>query len=186
MSAPSSMNQTKTVGRSNAAEVITGAVVILVALGFLGLTYLRTGTGSLSGYEILAKLPKVDGLGIGTDVRVSGIKVGEITDLVLDPNNFLVTMHMNIRDDIKLPTDSSLILTSSGVLGSQYISITPGGDDKTIAPGGMIVNTQSANTNDLMSLAGRYIGGSQGAPAQAAPATPKPQQPQQSAPPPSP
>jgi phospholipid/cholesterol/gamma-HCH transport system substrate-binding protein len=170
----------KTIGRSNAAEVITGAIVILVALGFLGLTYLRTGTGSLSGYEILARLPKVDGLGIGTDVRLSGIKVGEITDLVLDPKNFLVTVHMSIRDDIKLPTDSSMIITASGVLGSQYLSITPGGDEKNIPPGGMITNVQAANSNDLMNLAGRYIGGSQGAPA---PAAPKPAQPQQSAPP---
>jgi len=175
----------KNIGRSNAAEVITGAVVILVALGFMGLTYMRTGTGSLSGYEILAKLPKVDGLGIGTDVRVSGIKVGSVTDLNLDPNNFLVTVHMNIRDDLKLPTDSSMLITASGVLGSQYLSIQPGGDEKTIAPGGMITNVQAANSNDLMNLAGRYMGGGQGAPAQAAPAQTAPK-PQQSAPPPSP
>jgi phospholipid/cholesterol/gamma-HCH transport system substrate-binding protein len=170
--------QGKSIGQSNAAEVITGAIVILVALAFLGLTYLRTGTGSLSGYEVLAKLPKVDGLGIGTDVRISGIKVGDVTDLTLDPSNFLVTVHMNIRDDIKLPTDSSMLITASGVLGSQYLSIQPGGDDKIIPPGGMITNVQAANSNDLMNLAGRVMGGSQGAPA------PKPEQPQ--SPPPSP
>ena len=171
--------QGKSIGQSNAAEVITGAIVILVALAFLGLTYMRTGTGSLSGYEILAKLPKVDGLGIGTDVRISGIKVGQVTDLTLDPANFLVTVHMNIRSDIKLPTDSSMLITASGVLGSQYLSIQPGGDDKNIAPGGMITNVQAANSNDLMNLAGRYMGGAQGAPA------PKqdPQPQQQSAPP---
>ncbi len=171
--------QGKTIGRSNAAEVITGAIVILVALAFLGLTYLRTGTGSLSGYEILAKLPKVDGLGIGTDVRISGIKVGEVTDLTLDPANFLVTVHMSIRDDIKLPTDSSMIITASGVLGSQYLSIQPGGDDKTIAAGGMITNVQAANSNDLMNLAGRVM--TSGSSTPSAP-PPKPAQ-QQSAPP---
>jgi len=166
--------QGKTIGSSNAAEVITGAIVILVALAFLALTYLRTGSGSLSGYEVLARLPKVDGLGIGTDVRVSGIKVGSVTDLTLDPNNFLVTVHMSIRDDIKLPTDSSMLITSSGVLGSQYLSIQPGGDDKNIAPGGMITNVQAANSNDLMNLAGRVMGGGSSAPApqpQSAPAS---------------
>ena len=181
-------SQGKTIGQSNAAEVLTGAAVILVALAFLGLTYLRTGTGSLSGYEVLAKLPKVDGLGIGTDVRISGIKIGSVTDLTLDPNNFLVTVHMNLRSDIKLPTDSSMIITASGVLGSQYLSITPGGDDTVIAPGGMITEVQAANSNDLMSLAGRYMGGSSGAPAKppAQDQQPQPQQPQpqqQSAPP---
>jgi phospholipid/cholesterol/gamma-HCH transport system substrate-binding protein len=151
--------QGKSIGQNNAAEVLTGAVVVAVAVFFLAFIYLRTSSGSLSGYEVLARLPKVDGLGVGTDVRVSGIKVGSVSELTLDPRNFLVTVHMSIRDDIKLPTDSSLLITSSGVLGSQYLSITPGGDAKNIAPGGMIVNTQSANTNDLMNLAGRYLGG---------------------------
>jgi phospholipid/cholesterol/gamma-HCH transport system substrate-binding protein len=158
--------------QNNIAETLIGAVVVAVAVGFLAFTYMRTGSGSLSGYEVLARLPKVDGLGIGTDVRVSGIKVGSVSDLVLDPNNYLVTVHMNVRSDIKLPTDSSMMITSSGILGSSYLSIAPGGDDKVIAPGGYIENTQAANSADLMSLAGRFIGGDSGKPK--APA-PKPQ-----------
>jgi phospholipid/cholesterol/gamma-HCH transport system substrate-binding protein len=159
---------------NNLPETIIGAIVVAVALLFITFAYMRTGSGSLSGYEVLARLPKVDGLGIGTDVRISGIKIGNITDLTLDPNNFLVTVHMSIRNDIKLPTDSSMIITASGVLGSQYLSITPGGDDKTIAAGGMITNVQAANSNDLMSLAGRVIGGGSSSPP---PKQPAPQQP---------
>ena len=161
------------VQQNNIAETLLGAVVVAVALGFLAFTYLRTGSGSLSGYEVLARLPKVDGLGIGTDVRVSGIKVGSVSDLVLDPNNYLVTVHMHVRSDIKLPTDSSMMITSSGILGSSYLSITPGGDDKMIAPGGYIENTQAANATDLMSLAGRVMGGGGGSSAPTP--APKPQ-----------
>jgi phospholipid/cholesterol/gamma-HCH transport system substrate-binding protein len=168
------MSQAKTIGQNNIAEVLSGAVVVAVAVLFLVFTYMRTGSGSLSGYEVLARLPKVDGLGVGTDVRISGIKVGNVTDLVLDPTTFLVTVHMSISDNIKLPTDSSLLITSSGVLGSQYLSISPGGDAKNIPPGGMIVNTQGANATDLMNLAGRYLGGDTG---QQKPA-PKPQAPE--------
>jgi phospholipid/cholesterol/gamma-HCH transport system substrate-binding protein len=168
--------QGKTIGQNNAAEVLIGAIVVAVAAVFLAFMYLRTGTGSLSGYEVLARLPKVDGLGLGSDVRISGIKVGSVTDLVLDPNTYLVTVHMSIRDDIKLPTDSSLLITSSGVLGSQYLSISPGGDAKNIAPGGMIVNTQGANTNDLMNLAGRVMGGDNGQKPAPKPQAPPPAQ----------
>jgi len=50
----------KTIGSNNAAEVIAGAVVVLVALLFIGFTSMRTGTGSLSGYEITAKLDKAE------------------------------------------------------------------------------------------------------------------------------
>jgi phospholipid/cholesterol/gamma-HCH transport system substrate-binding protein len=163
----------KGISQNNWAETIIGAVVVLVAIGFLLLTYLRTGTGSFStGYEVLARLPKVDGLGVGTDVRISGIKVGSVSDLVLDPKNYLVTVHMNIRDDIKLPTDSSMMITSSGILGSSYLSIAPGGDEANIKPGGYIENTQAANSADLMSLAGRFIGGDSGKPASPKPSGP--------------
>lgn len=163
---------------NNLAETLLGAAVVAVAAGFLAFTYMRTGSGSLSGYQVLAKLPKVDGLGIGTDVRISGIKVGSVSDLVLDPKNYLVTVHMNIRDDIKLPTDSSMMITSAGILGSSYLSITPGGDPKDIPAGGYIENTQAANATDLMSLAGRVMGGGNGsAPPKPAAPQPKPQVP---------
>jgi phospholipid/cholesterol/gamma-HCH transport system substrate-binding protein len=164
----------KGLSQNNWAETLIGAVVVLVAVGFLALTYLRTGTGSLSGYEVLAKLPKVDGLGVGTDVRISGIKVGSVSDMVLDPRTYLVTVHMSIRDDVKLPTDTSMMITSSGILGSSYLSIQPGGDPTDIKPGGYIENTQAANTADLMSLAGRFMGGDSGKkPAPPAPAKPQ-------------
>jgi phospholipid/cholesterol/gamma-HCH transport system substrate-binding protein len=141
---------------NNVAETIIGAVVVAVALLFIAFAYMRTGSGSLSGYEIQARLPRVDGLGIGTDVRLSGIKIGSVSDLTLDPKTYLVTLHMNIRDDIKIPDDSSLIVTSSGLLGSSYISLTPGGSDKMLASGGMIQNSQGSV--DLMGLVGRFMG----------------------------
>jgi len=159
----------KSMQQSNVTETVIGAIVVVVALAFLAFAYMRTGTGSLSGYEVNARLAKVDGLGIGTDVRISGIKVGTISGLTLDPANYLVTVHMRIRDDIKIPTDSSLLITSAGILGSSYLSITPGGDDKMIAAGGEIVNTQSANSVDLMNLAGRFMSGGSGSAPKPAP-----------------
>ena len=125
-----------------------GAIVVAVAAAVLAFAYMRTGSGGLSGYEIQARLPQVDGLGVGTDVRLSGIKIGSVSDLTLDPKTYLVTVHMNIRDDIKIPDDSSLMVTSSGLLGSSYLSITPGGDDKMLAAGGMIENSPRIGGSD--------------------------------------
>lgn len=143
--------------QNNIAETIIGALVIAVAVGFLAFIATRTGSGSLSGYEVNARLPKVDGLGIGTDVRLSGIKIGTVRDLVLDPKTYLVTVHMNIRDDIKIPADSSVLVTSAGFLGSQYLSITPGGDDKMMAAGGFFESVQGSI--DMMNLVGRFATG---------------------------
>ena len=159
MSAPSSMSQGKSIGQNNLAEVLTGALVVAVAAILLVFIYTRSGT-SLSGYEILAKVPNVAGLGKGTDVRLSGIKIGTVSDMTLDTNNFLVTIHMDIRKDIQIPTDSSMQVTQAGLLGGQYISITPGGDDKNIPPGGTLANAQGSV--DLMGLAARFIGNDNG------------------------
>ncbi len=164
--------------QNNIAETLIGAAVVAVALGFLAFTYMRTGTGSLtSGYELNARLPKVDGLGIGTDVRLAGVKIGKVTDLVLDPKTYLVTVHMNIRDDIKVPADSSVLVTSAGLLGSQYLSITPGGDDKMLASGGFSENAQGSI--DVMGLVGRFATGDKtsNTPPAPKPAEPKPADP---------
>jgi len=139
---------------TNIAETVIGAVVVAIAVLFIAFIYTRSGSGGLSGYEIQARLPRVDGLGVGTDVRLAGIKIGSVSDLTLDPKTYLVTVHLNIHNDVKIPADSSLMVTSSGLLGSSYISITPGGDDKMLAPGGMIENAQGSV--DLMGLINRF------------------------------
>jgi phospholipid/cholesterol/gamma-HCH transport system substrate-binding protein len=158
--------------QNNSAETLVGAIVIALAVIICAFLYFRPGAAS-SGYELQAHLARVDGLGVGTDVRLAGIKIGSVSDMTLDPNTYLVTVHLNIRNDVKIPEDSSLIATSSGILGSSYLSITPGGDDKMLAPGGVIANTQGSV--DLMGLIGRAIGGDTGASSQPKP-QPKPQQ----------
>jgi phospholipid/cholesterol/gamma-HCH transport system substrate-binding protein len=143
--------------QNNVTETLIGAAVVVVAVAFLCFAYFRTGSGSLSGYEINAKLAKVDGLAVGTDVRLAGIKIGTVTDLTLDPKNYLVTVHMNVRDDIKLPVDSSVLVTQAGFLGGQYLSVTPGGDDKMMVAGAFFDNAQGSI--DVMNLVGRFAGG---------------------------
>jgi phospholipid/cholesterol/gamma-HCH transport system substrate-binding protein len=151
------MSQTGAMQQNNPAETVIGAIVVAVIVILLAFGYSRNGSGAASGYELDARLPKVDGLGVGTDVRLAGIKIGTVSELTLDPRTYLVTVHMNIRDDIKIPADSSLLVTSSGILGSSYLSITPGGDDKMLAAGSYFDNVQGSI--DLMNLVGRIAGG---------------------------
>jgi phospholipid/cholesterol/gamma-HCH transport system substrate-binding protein len=143
--------------QSNIGETLVGLAVVVLALVIGTFAYLGKDASALSGYELNARLPKVDGLGVGTEVRLSGIKVGTVTDLELDPRNYLVTVHMNVDSDVKVPADSSILVTSSGLLGSSYLSINPGGDDKMLAPGGFFENVQGSI--DLMNLIGRFATG---------------------------
>ncbi len=147
----------KTASQGNLSETLVGLGVVLAAALILALAILGKGTGASTGYDLNVKLAKADGLGVGTEVRLSGIKVGSVTDLTLDPRTFLVTVHMRMEPRVEVPVDSSILVTSAGLLGSPYLSITPGGDDKVLAPGGSIENAQGSI--DIMSLVGRFATG---------------------------
>ena len=128
-----------------------------MAAGFLYFAYISTSQGSLTGYEVTATFNRVDGLAVGTDVRMSGIKIGTVSALSLNPKTYLAVAHISVNDAVKLPDNSSIKITSSGLLGNSYLSVTPGGSDKMIPPGGRIANTQGSV--DLMGLIGRLITG---------------------------
>lgn len=138
-------------------ETLIGLGVVVAALLIGAAIYFGKGAGSGSGYDLNVRLAKADGLGAGTEVRLSGIKVGSVTEMTLDPRTFLVTVHMRIDPTVEVPVDSSILVTSAGLLGSPYLSITPGGDDAVLPPGGTIENAQGSI--DIMSLVGRFATG---------------------------
>ena len=146
--------------QSSLTETLIGAAVVAAAALILLFVWLGKGSGGASGYELNVRLVKADGLGVGTEVRLSGIKVGSVTDMTLDPATYLVTLHMNIDSAVKVPADSSIMVNQAGLLGGGYLSIAPGGDDKMLADGGMIENAQGSI--DLMSLISKFATGGSG------------------------
>lgn len=142
---------------SKTIETLIGAIVIALAAGFLYFAYSTTGETSLSGYDVIAVFNRVDGISTGTDVRLSGIKIGTVAALKLDPKNYQAVAHLTINSDVQLPDDSSVKITSAGLLGNSYVSVSPGGSDTMVKPGGHLLNTQGSI--DLMGLVGRFITG---------------------------
>ena len=139
----------------NVIETVMGAVVLLVAGIFLAVSLSTANVGRTSGYELTAKFNRVDGLAVGADVRVSGIKIGTVTGQSLRPDDFLAVVRMNIDKNIKLPIDSSAEVVSDGLLGSKYMALVPGGDEKSLVHGSEIKYTQS--TVSLEALIGQLI-----------------------------
>lgn len=138
--------------KRNVIETVMGGVVLLLAIGFFFFAYARSGVTNVTGYEVTAKFNRVDGLAAGSDVRVSGIKVGSVTDLRLDPETFLAEIRVSLREDVRLPADSSAKIQSDGLLGDYYVLLEPGGDEAMIEPGGEIQFTQDPiNLGDLIS-----------------------------------
>jgi phospholipid/cholesterol/gamma-HCH transport system substrate-binding protein len=139
----------------NIVETVLGAVVLVVAVGFLVWAYGRSDAGDPGGYALRAKFERVDGLDVGGDVRISGIKVGQVLGQRLDPVSFRAEDTFSVRQGIELPADSSAAVVSSGLLGGKYLALVPGGDDRALKDGDEITLTQSSvNLEDLI---GRYI-----------------------------
>lgn len=153
--------------RRSLAEVLTGALVLLVAAGFLAYAVAHSGRPGGSGYTLYADFDSISGLSVGNDVRVAGVKVGTVTDATIDPKTFQARVAFTVRNDIKLPKDTAAVISSESLLGGKYISLSPGGEQQNLQPGQTVTITQSSiNIENLLGKfifsAGNLSGGSQG------------------------
>lgn len=129
---------------NNAIETIMGAVVLTVAGGFLYFAYSNSNIKQIDGYAIKADFSNIAGISVGSDVRVGGIKIGSIESLELNPKTYQAHAVMRVREDVKLPKDSSAAIQSTGLIGDKFVAIEPGGDENTMNEGDAIELTQSS------------------------------------------
>ena len=141
--------------QSNLVETLIGTAVILIAGAFLFYGYSTAGVRATNGYNVTAEFNRVDGLTNGSDVRMSGIKIGTVVSQRLDPKNYQAVVELNLDSNVKIPDDSNAKITSEGLLGSNYVSIVPGGSDSYLANGDEIMFTQGSV--DLMGLIGQAL-----------------------------
>ncbi|MEL7153632.1 MAG: outer membrane lipid asymmetry maintenance protein MlaD [Pseudomonadota bacterium] len=145
---------------SNAAETLIGALVLAVAGGFL---VYAANTADVSvgggGYALNAEFRKAEGLSIGGDVQISGVKVGSITSISLNPDTFRAAVGLSIRDGVKVPEDSLAKIASEGLLGGNFVAIDPGASEFMLENGDSFDHTQgSVNLIDLVLKFGQGSG----------------------------
>jgi phospholipid/cholesterol/gamma-HCH transport system substrate-binding protein len=138
----------------NIVETLVGAVVLAVAAGFLWFAVGRADVGSVSGYELSARFQNINGINVGSDVMVGGIKVGTVVNQHLDAKSFEAVLIISVRDDLQLPLDSSIRIATAGLLGGNFLTIDPGADEEMMTAGDEFEFTQSAiDLSDLISRA---------------------------------
>ncbi|MBN9413215.1 MAG: outer membrane lipid asymmetry maintenance protein MlaD [Candidatus Paracaedimonas acanthamoebae] len=130
--------------RNNLIETVMGGVVLLIAIFFLTFAYRSSGYKSSEGALYWAQFDRVDGLFVGSDVRMSGVKVGTVKDIKINPQTYLAGVHFTLASDISLPKDSSAEILSDGLMGNKYLALIPGGDEENLPSGAEITHTQSA------------------------------------------
>lgn len=132
---------------NSVTETLLGAAVLVGAGGFLIYANQSAGLGSNGGngrYTVEANFLSAEGISVGSDVRMAGVKIGSVTDMSLNPETYLANVVVSVREDIKLPDDSDIKIASEGLLGGSYVELTPGGSEFMLAEGDEILNTQSS------------------------------------------
>ncbi|MDA1070369.1 MAG: outer membrane lipid asymmetry maintenance protein MlaD [Proteobacteria bacterium] len=143
---------------SKTLETLIGAVVIAVAVIFFFFAYDKADVARVEGITVTADFSTVGSLKPGADVRLAGIKVGTVTRLSLGEAPFYGAIAtLNLRQGLDLPDDSSASIASEGLLGGNYVQISPGGSSDALQDGGQIEYTQPAV--DLMDMISRAMFG---------------------------
>jgi phospholipid/cholesterol/gamma-HCH transport system substrate-binding protein len=143
------------VAQRNLVETVAGAIVLVVAIGFLGYAVANTGRTPVTGYSLHARFDHIDGLAMGSDVRIAGVKVGSVMSARVDPQTYQADVTFTVQNAVKLPGDSSAEVTSDGLLGGKYLSLVPGGDEQMLPAGGTVTITQGSVS--LEQLLGKFI-----------------------------
>lgn len=142
--------------KQNSVEIILGAIVLSIAVVFFIFSTRTANVGAgMGGYNVTAQFTDIGSLSIGDDVKISGVSVGAVAAINLDPVLYNADVTLLIEDGVKLPYDTSARISSQGLLGGNYMALDVGGDTEMLEEGDAIVITQSAQ--NLEQLLGKFI-----------------------------
>ena len=143
----------------NITEVLVGGVVLAAAVGFA--VFAGQAAGLSTGgddYQLNASFRSIEGVGVGTDVRLAGVKIGTVTDVSLNPQTFRADTFFSVLQSVEIPDDSAVVVSSEGLLGGNFVEIMPGGSPFNFEPGDEIEDTQGAVS--LITLLLKFVSGS--------------------------
>ena len=127
-------------------EAILGATALSILGVLVYFVFSATDLRPDEGYTVTARFNAVDGLVVGSDVRIGGVKVGAVIGQSVDPKNFRAIVSMTIRPDVRLRKETLVRIGNDGLLGGNYIKLEPGGGD-VVGDG-----VELTNTKDVISL----------------------------------
>ncbi|MCB1378041.1 MAG: outer membrane lipid asymmetry maintenance protein MlaD [Alphaproteobacteria bacterium] len=131
--------------KNSMVETLIGAAVIVIAAVFFLFAYKSSGQGrTAGGFSVMAEFDNAEGVNVGSDVRMAGVKVGTVLAMTLNAETYQASITMAIDPKLALTEDATAKVTAEGLLGSKFISLEQGGAEEKIANGGVISNTQGA------------------------------------------
>ena len=136
------MHNSKTVEITVGIFIVIGAAALfMLAMQVSNLSNATSG----DGYTVTARFENIGGLKVRSPVSVAGVRVGRVANIGFDNTTYEAVVTMEIAGQYNtLPTDTSASIFTAGLLGEQYVSLEPGGEEKFLVEGGDLRLTQSA------------------------------------------
>ncbi len=125
-------------------------VGLFMLLGFVSLTFLIIGTSKIKNqlfypsYKIYARFDNIGNLKINSPVKSSGVIVGKVLEISFDEVAFQAKVLIKINSRYSFPKDTSASIVTSGILGEQYLSLSPGNETEILSNEDVLLYTQSS------------------------------------------
>lgn len=143
----------------NTTEVLVGGAVLAAAIVFGVYAGQTAGLSSgQRGYDLTASFRSLEGVTVGTDVRLAGVKIGTVTGVKLNTETYRADTKLSVNQGVVIPDDSAAVVSSEGLLGGNFVEIMPGGSLENFEPGAEILDTQGAVS--LVSLLLKFVSSS--------------------------
>lgn len=134
--------------RNKTLEIFVGLFMIAGALALVFLATQVSGLTQVSKnnyYRVAAEFDNIGALKQRAPVRIAGVTIGRVESVVLNPKTYRATVHLLIHNTEKyLPIDTEARIQTEGILGANYVALTPGFDQTNLTDGGKITVTQPA------------------------------------------
>jgi len=138
------------------------AVGVFVLIGLLSVAYLTVKLGKMEWfgddyYTLDARFDSVSGLKAGAQVDMAGVEIGQVADIRLDNERQVAIVRLKVKKGVMLTDDVIASVKTSGLIGDKFIKLTPGGSDRILRSGDLIIETESAL--DIEELVSKYVFG---------------------------
>jgi len=147
-------------------ELTVGAFVLVGILSVLMLALKVSGLGHLvqedKGYKVQAEFSNIGGLKVRAKVSIAGVVVGRVVSIVLEPTTYNAKVEFTVNPDKidLIPGDTRASIMTSGLLGDNYIALTPGFDDANpLKEGSLIPATNTNSAIVLEELVSKFVAG---------------------------
>ncbi len=138
-------------------EIVVGlfSLVALVAAGYLCVNLGGLDLNSANNYYLKAEFNDVSGLKNGASVEISGVKIGEVTQIDLAESKAQAIITLKLINEVQIQDDDIAMIRTKGIIGDRYVKFSRGASESYLKPGATIYETESVV--DLEDIIGKFV-----------------------------